>query len=672
MDLFSASNFEIKKQIDELKKQIEEHNYRYYVLAQPIISDYEFDKLLNKLIELEKQYPEFATPDSPTQRVGGTITKEFKTVKHRYPMLSLANTYSQQELIEFDERIKKNLGDQSYEYVCELKYDGVAVSLIYENGLFIQGLTRGDGVQGDDITANLKTIKTIPLKLKGNYPPLFEIRGEVVYPHQAFEKLNKEMEELGEQPFSNPRNTAAGTLKLQDSAEVAKRRLDCFLYFVLGDNLPFKTHWESIEAARSWGFNVPQYSQLCNTIQDVWKYIETWDEKRHHLNFDTDGIVIKINDLKQQSLLGLTAKSPRWAIAYKYKAEQAQSLLESISYQVGRTGAITPVANLKPVKLAGTIVKRASLHNADIIEKLDVRIGDTVLIEKGGEIIPKIVGVVIEKRPANLTPLQFITHCPICNTKLIRNADEAQHYCPNEYGCLPQIVGKITHFASRKAMNIEGLGEETAQLLVEKKLITTIADIYSLNVNQLKELDRWGEKSAQNLINAIQKSKEVPFERVLYAIGIRYVGETTAQKLAKHFKNIQALSNASIDELLEADEIGIKIANSIKSYFNNPYNQIIIKRLKEANLNFEILNTDKQLSDKLKGLSFVVSGVFNHFSRNSIKSTIEEHGGKVLSSVTGKTNYLVAGDKMGPEKLKKAEKLGVKIISEDEFIQMLS
>jgi len=671
MDLFSSAEQHIKEQIHELKKQIEYHNHRYYQLAQPVISDFEFDKLLQQLITLEKQHPELITPDSPTQRVGGTITKEFKTIKHKYPMLSLGNTYSKEELLEFDDRIKKIIGTD-YEYVCELKYDGVAIGLTYENGIFTQGLTRGDGVQGDDITANLKTIRSIPLKLKGIFPANFEIRGEVIFSRKDFEKLNQEMEELGERLFANPRNTAAGTLKLQDSAIVAKRKLDCLLYFVLGENLSYTNHWQSLEAARSWGFKVPEYSRICNNINDVWSFIEKWDTERFNLSFDTDGIVIKINNYKQQEVLGFTAKSPRWAIAYKYKAEQAQTILESVSYQVGRTGAITPVANLTPVKLAGTVVKRASLHNADIIEKLGVRIGDTVLVEKGGEIIPKIIGVNLEKRLSTSQPISYITHCPICNTELIRNEDEAQHYCPNEQGCAPQIAGKITHFASRKAMNIDGLGEETAQLLVEKKIITNVADLYELTTKQLQALDRWGEKSAQNLITGIESSKQIPFERVLYAIGIRYVGETVAKKLTKQFKNIQALINASEQELLETEEIGDKIAKTVKAFFANSYNLQIVERLINKNLHFASKNETVTISNKLNGLIFVVSGVFNHYSRDGIKNEIEKNGGKISGSISAKTNYLLAGDKMGPEKLKKAEKLGVSILTEENFIKILT
>jgi DNA ligase (NAD+) len=671
MDLFSQHDHVIFEKIERLKQEIEKHNHLYYQEAKPVISDFEFDQLLEQLIQLEKQYPQFLSPDSPSQRVGGTITKEFKTIKHRFPMLSLGNTYSAEELREFDERVKKVIGD-NFEYVCELKYDGVAIGLTYRNGIFIQGLTRGDGVQGDDITANLKTLKSIPLKLSGNYPDDFEIRGEVVFPHDAFTKLNAEMEELGDKTFANPRNTAAGTLKLQDSSIVAKRGLECLLYFVIGDNLNLKNHWQCLGAAKTWGFKVPPYSSLCKDIEEVLEFIEKWDSERFNLGFDTDGIVIKVNSFAQQKQLGFTAKSPRWAIAYKYKAQQVETLLESISYQVGRTGAITPVANLRPVLLAGTTVKRASLHNADIIEKLDVRIGDTVIIEKGGEIIPKIVSVNLAKRPADSTRTHYILNCPECGSKLVRNVDEAQHYCLNEYQCKPQLIGKISHFVSRKAMNIEGMGEESAALFVEKGLIKNVADLYDLNKGKLLNLERWAEKSAINLLEGIEESKKVPFERVLYAIGIRYVGETVAKKLVKHFNSINNIMNASTEELLEAEEIGIKIAETVYEFFRNKDNILIIERLKNAGLQFESQFFETKISNKLDGLTFVVSGVFNTFSRDGIKVEIERNGGKTSGSISGKTNFLLAGDKMGPEKLKKAEKIGVKVISEDDFIKMIS
>lgn len=661
-----------KQRIEILTKQIEEHNYRYYQLAKPTISDYEFDMLLEELIKLEKEYPQFLSPESPSQRVGGTITKEFKTVKHKYPMLSLGNTYSEEELIEFDDRVKKALND-SYEYVCELKYDGVAIGLTYVNGKLKQAVTRGDGEKGDDVTANVKTIKSIPLKLRGNnYPQEFEIRGEIFMPRNVFDEINKDREEIGDAPLANPRNAAAGTLKMQDSSIVAKRKLDCYLYFVLGENLPFQNHYDNLNAAKEWGFKVPDSVSKVNSIEGVFQFIKTWEQKRFTLPFDTDGVVLKINSYEQQRILGFTAKSPRWAIAYKYKAAQATTILESISYQVGRTGAITPVANLKPVLLAGTTVKRASLHNADIIEKLDVRVGDTVFVEKGGEIIPKITGVDISKRDLFSQKTEFISHCPECNTELIRPEGLAQHFCPNENGCPPQIKGKMAHFTSRKAMAIESLGEETIEQLFTAGLIHNIADIYDLKKEQLLPLERMAEKSAQNLIDGIEQSKKVPFERVLFAIGIRHIGETTAKKLAYYFKNIDALKSASKEQLLEVGDIGEIIAQSITDYFKNPQNVEIIERLKKAGLQFKL--SEEQLAnttDKLKGLTFVISGVFNKISRDDLKKLIELNGGKNTGSISGKTSYLVAGENMGPEKLKKAQSLGVKIISEDQFFELI-
>lgn len=661
-----------KQRIEELTKQIEEHNYRYYQLAQPTISDYEFDMLLEELIRLEKQFPEFLSPESPSQRVGGTITKEFKTVKHKYPMLSLGNTYSEEELKDFDERVKKAL-NESYEYVCELKYDGVAIGLTYVNGKLKQAVTRGDGEKGDDVTANVKTIKSIPLKLRGsNYPNEFEIRGEIFMPRNVFEEINKEREEIGDAPLANPRNAAAGTLKMQDSSIVAKRKLDCYLYFVLGENLPYQSHYENLIAAKEWGFKVPESIRKVKNINEVFHFIKEWEQKRFNLPFDTDGVVVKVNSYEQQRVLGFTAKSPRWAIAYKYKAAQASTILESISYQVGRTGAITPVANLKPVFLAGTTVKRASLHNADIIEKLDVRVGDTVFVEKGGEIIPKITGVDLSKRDLFSQKTEFITHCPECNAALIRPEGQAQHFCPNENGCPPQIKGKLVHFTSRKAMAIESLGEETIELLFDAGLIKNIADIYDLKKEQLLPLERMAEKSAQNLIEGIEQSKKVPFERVLFALGIRHVGETTAKKLAYYFKNIDALISATKEQLLEVGDIGEIIAQSIIEYFSNPQNLNIIERLKKAGLQFSL--SDEQIantSEKLKGLTFVISGVFNTISREDLKKLIEQNGGKNTGSISGKTSYLVAGENMGPEKLKKAQSLGIKIISEEQFFELL-
>lgn len=661
-----------KQRIEELSRQIEEHNYRYYQLAQPTISDYEFDMMLEELIKLEKQFPEFLSPESPSQRVGGTITKEFKTVKHKYPMLSLGNTYSEEELKDFDERVKKAL-NESYEYVCELKYDGVAIGLTYVNGKLKQAVTRGDGEKGDDVTANVKTIKSIPLKLRGsNYPNEFEIRGEIFMPRNVFDEINKEREEIGDAPLANPRNAAAGTLKMQDSSIVAKRKLDCYLYFVLGENLPYQSHYENLIAAKEWGFKVPESIRKVKNINEVFHFIKEWEQKRFNLPFDTDGVVVKVNSYEQQRVLGFTAKSPRWAIAYKYKAAQASTILESISYQVGRTGAITPVANLKPVFLAGTTVKRASLHNADIIEKLDVRVGDTVFVEKGGEIIPKITGVDLSKRDLNSQKTEFITHCPECNAALIRPEGQAQHFCPNENGCPPQIKGKLVHFTSRKAMAIESLGEETIELLFDAGLIKNIADIYDLKKEQLLPLERMAEKSAQNLIEGIEQSKKVPFERVLFALGIRHVGETTAKKLAYYFKNIDALISATKEQLLEVGDIGEIIAQSIIEYFSNPQNINIIERLKKAGLQFSL--SDEQIantSEKLKGLTFVISGVFNTISREDLKKLIEQNGGKNTGSISGKTSYLVAGENMGPEKLKKAQSLGIKIISEEQFFELL-
>lgn len=661
-----------KLRIDQLSKELEEHNYRYYVQAEPTISDFAFDMLLKELEKLEKEYPEFRHVDSPTLRVGGQITKEFRTVKHRYPMLSLSNTYSDEELDEFDARIKKLLGDEPYEYVCELKYDGVAIGMHYKDGLFVQAVTRGDGEKGDDITVNAKTIRSVPLRLKGkHWPADFEIRGEVFMPRSEFDRINKEKEDAGEALLANPRNSTAGTLKMQDSAVVASRHLDCFLYFVLGENLPFKTHYESLEAARSWGFKVPSYTEMASGIDAVKEFIKKWDKKRRTLDFETDGVVIKVNSYAQQQVLGFTAKSPRWAIAYKYKAERVATRLVSITYQVGRTGAITPVANLQPVLLAGTTVKRASLHNADIIAKLDVREGDTVFVEKGGEIIPKIVGVDMSKRDLLCEPHQYITHCPECNTGLVRDEDEALHYCPNAAGCPPQIVGRIIHFTSRRAMNIESLGGETVEQFFRAGLIRNYADLYDLKKEQLLPLERMAEKSASNIIDGIEQSKKVPFERVLFALGIRHIGETTAKKLAMGLKNIDALITADKERLLDVPEIGEIIAESIVEFFEDEENRKLVERLRESGLQMQL--SEEQLAahtEILKGLTFVVSGVFNR-SRDEIKALIENNGGKNTGSVSGKTSYLVAGDSMGPEKKAKAEKLGVKIISEDELVKMI-
>ena len=661
-----------KKRIEQLTKELEEHNYKYYVLAEPSISDYNFDMLLEELIKIEKEFPELLSPDSPSQRVGGQITKTFKTVKHKYPMLSLGNTYSAEELNDFDERIKKVLFEK-YEYICELKFDGASIGLTYVNGQLKQAVTRGDGESGDDVTTNAKTIRSIPVKLRGtNYPAEFEIRGEIYMPLKEFEAINKEREEEGEDPLANPRNAAAGTMKMQDSGVVAKRKLNCFLYNLLGPELPHKSHFENLMEAKKWGFRVSEYMTKCADINAVLEYINYWDRQRRKLDFDIDGIVIKINSLEQQKMLGFTAKSPRWAISYKFKAERVSTLLESITYQVGRTGAITPVANLKPIALAGTIVKRASLHNADIIEKLDVRVGDTVYVEKGGEIIPKIIAVEVSKRPSNSHKTIYISKCPECGTPLVRLDSEANHYCPNENGCPPQIKGKMEHFVSRKGMNIDSLGGETIGQLFDAGLVKDIADIYDLKKEDLLPLERMAEKSATNLIAGIEASKAIGFERLLYALGLRHVGETTAKKLAYYFKNIDALMAANVEQLLQVGDIGEVIAESIVDHFKDEKNNKIIQRLKNKGLKFEL--TDDQLqstSDKLKELTFVISGVFSKFSRDELKKLIEQNGGKNTGSVSKSTSYLLAGDNMGPEKLKKAEKLGVKIISEDDFANMI-
>lgn len=668
-----------KARIEELSKQLEQHNYNYYVLDNPTISDFEFDKLLEELIALEKQHPEFLNSESPSQRVGGQITKEFKSIKHKYPMLSLSNSYSTEDMEDFDRRVCEGLGmkgndlfAQEIEYVCELKFDGLSIGLTYIDGKLQYAVTRGDGVQGDDVTTNVKTIKSIPLKLRGNYPKEFEIRGEIFFPRKVFDAINKEREDIGEPPLANPRNAASGTMKMQDSAVVAKRNLDCFLYHMLGENVPHQKHYDNILAAKSWGFKTSSHTKVCCGIQEVLKFIAYWDKERHNLPFEIDGIVIKVNDYKQQQNLGFTAKSPRWAIAYKFKAEQVSTELQSISYQVGRTGAITPVANLKPVLLAGTTVKRASLHNADIIEKLDIRIGDFVYVEKGGEIIPKIIGVDFSKRPADSKKTIYIDTCPECGTKLVRHEDEAAHYCPNEMGCAPQVKGKIEHFVARKGMNIDSLGGETIAQLYEVGLIKNIADLYDLKKEQLLPLERMAEKSADNLIEGIEASKKVPFERVLFAIGIRHVGETTAKKIAKKVKSISVLMNSTKEELLEIDEVGDIIAESIAEHFSKPDNKKIIERLIAKGLQFELSEEQQQGgSDKLKDLTIVISGVFEKYSRDQYKEMIELHGGKNSSSISKKTSYVLAGDNMGPEKLKKAESLGVKIINEDEFLELI-
>ena len=655
--------------IKSLREELNQHNYNYYVLDKPTISDFEFDQKLKQLQDLEAHHPEFFDENSPTQRVGGMITKNFETVKHEYRMYSLDNSYSIEDLQDWETRIQKVLGDVPLEYTCELKYDGASISISYENGRLVRAVTRGDGFQGDDVTNNIKTIKAVPIHLKGDYPEKFDIRGEIILPFAGFEKMNQELIEIGETPYSNPRNTASGSLKLQDSAEVAKRPLDCLLYFVIGNNLPFKTQFEGLQKARDWGFKVPTQSKLAKNLSEVFEYINYWDKHRHDLPYETDGVVIKVNNLQHQDELGYTAKSPRWAMAYKFKAEQVTTKLNSISYQVGRTGAITPVANLEPVQLAGTIVKRASLHNADQIEKLDIRIGDEVYVEKGGEIIPKIIAVA--KRGDQTEPTKYITHCPECQTELVRSEGEANHFCPNFYGCPPQIIGRIQHFITRKAMDIDGLGGETVALLFNAGLITNYADLYELKKEQIIPLERMAEKSAENLINGIEKSKNIPFERVLYALGIRYVGETVAKKLAKHYKSIDAIAQASMMDLILVDEIGDKIAQSVVQFFENQENIRIIDRLKSYGVQLESGADDVLLSEKLKGKTFVVSGVFEIYSRDELKKAIEDNGGKVGSSISSKTDYVIAGDNMGPSKLEKANQLKIAIITELDFKKMI-
>lgn len=659
--------------ITKLRAELNQHNYNYYTLDNPTISDYEFDIKLKELQDLEAKHPEFFDENSPTLRVGGTVTKNFETIKHEYRMYSLDNSYSKEDLLDWEVRTKKIVGDVAIEYTCELKYDGASISITYENGILSRAVTRGDGFQGDDVTNNIKTIKAVPIKLKGDFPPKFDIRGEIVLPLAGFEKMNQELIEIGETPYSNPRNTASGSLKLQDSAEVAKRPLDCLLYSIIGDNLALTTQFETLQKARDWGFKVPNQSKLAKNLDEVFQFIDYWDTHRHDLPYETDGVVVKVNLIQYQNELDYTAKSPRWAMAYKFKSEQASTVLNSISYQVGRTGAITPVANLEPVQLAGTIVKRASLHNADQIEKLDIRIGDTVFVEKGGEIIPKIIAVDLEQRKPNFEPIKYITNCPECNTELVRIEGEANHYCPNFYGCPPQIIGRIQHYISRKAMDIEGLGGETVALLYNAGLVSNYADLYELQKDEIIPLERMAEKSAENLINGVQNSKNIPFERVLYALGIRYVGETVAKKLAKHYKNIDAIANANMLELVLVDEIGEKIAQSVVQFFENQENITIIDRLKKYGIQFEInTENDTSVSDKLQGKIFVVSGVFETYSRDELKKVIEDNGGKVGSSISSKTNYVVAGDNMGPSKLEKANQLKVPIINEFQFNELLN
>ena len=660
----------VKERIEELRRELNYHNHKYYVENAPEISDYDFDMMMHELQRLEQEYPEFDDPNSPTKRVGSDITVDFKTVPHRFPMLSLGNTYSLDELHDFINRIEKEIGQT--EFVCELKFDGTAISLTYENGRLIQAVTRGDGTYGDDVTANIRTIRAIPLVLQGNdYPALFEIRGEILMPYASFDKLNAEREANGEPLFANPRNAAAGTLKQQSSAVVARRGLDCTLYQLAGDNLPYASHWDNINKAREWGFKVSEHMRICRSVDEIDEYIRHWDEARKHLPFPTDGVVIKVNRYADQRALGFTAKAPRWAVAYKFKAEQALTTLLSVDFQVGRTGAITPVANLEPVLLAGTTVKRATLHNAEQIALLDIRVGDKVYVEKGGEIIPKITGVELSERPADSKPFEYITNCPECGTPLVRYEGEAKHYCPNQSHCRPQILGRIIHFIRRKAMDIDGLGEETVELLFESGLIRNMADLYDLKAAQLAVLPRLGEKSAENIIRSIETSKQVPFHRVLFALGIRFVGETTAKYLAAHFRSLDAVMNASSEELVQAEEVGPKIAEAIADYFADEDNRRIIERLRSAGLQFEAEARERR-SDMLAGKNFVISGVFENHSRDQLKEMIEVHGGKNLAAVSANVDYIIAGRNMGPAKLQKAEKLGIKLISEDEFEEMIA
>lgn len=662
----------ILQKIESLRTQLNDHNYNYYVLNSPVVSDFEFDRLMRELQDLEIRYPEYADSNSPTQRVGSDVNKSFRQVAHKYPMLSLSNTYTITEVSDFYDRVKESL-NTDFQIVGELKYDGTSISLTYTDGKLVRAVTRGDGTQGDDVTDNIKTIRSIPLQLRGSgYPKEFEIRGEVLMPWQVFDELNREREEQEEPLFANPRNAASGTLKLQSSAIVASRGLDAYFYYLLGDNLPTDSHYENLQTARSWGFKISDAIRRLSTLDEIKEFIRYWDINRKNLPVATDGIVFKVDSLRQQKNLGFTAKSPRWAIAYKFQAERAETRLNSVSYQVGRTGAVTPVANLDPVLLSGTTVKRASLHNADIIEALDLHIGDMVYVEKGGEIIPKIVGVNTEARFMMGEKVRFITHCPECNTMLVRYEGEAAHYCPNETGCPPQIKGRIEHFISRRAMNIEGIGTETVDLFFRLGLVKNVADLYTLTIPQIAELERLGEKSAQNIVQSVANSVNVPFERVLFALGIRFVGETIAKKLAYAFKNIESLENATEEDLIAVDEIGMRIAQSVINYFNDERNRLLIDRLKSYGLKFEI--SQEQLSrntDRLQGAVIVISGTFTHHSREEYKVLIEQHGGKNTGSISGKTDFLLAGENMGPAKLEKANKLGVKIISEDEFLQMI-
>ena len=662
-----------KERIDWLRAELHRHNYNYYVMNAPEITDKEFDDLMRELQDLEKEHPEYADENSPTMRVGSDLNKNFTQVAHKYPMLSLGNTYSESEVTDFYERVKKAL-NEDFEICCELKYDGTSISLTYEDGKLVRAVTRGDGEKGDDVTDNVKTIRTIPLVLHGDYPSTFEIRGEILMPWESFEALNREREAREEPLFANPRNAASGTLKSQNSSVVAARKLDAYLYYLLGEDLPADGHYECLQKAAQWGFKISEHMKKARTLQEVFDYINYWDTERKNLPVATDGIVLKVNSLRQQKNLGYTAKSPRWAIAYKFQAERALTRLNKVSYQVGRTGAITPVANLDPVQLSGTVVKRASLHNADIIESLDLHIGDMVYVEKGGEIIPKITGVDTDARGMLLgEKVKFITRCPECGTPLVRFEGEAAHYCPNETACPPQIKGKIEHFISRRAMNIDGLGPETVDMFYRLDLIKDAADLYHLTVDDIKDLDRMGQKSAENIVNGIAASRSVPFERVLFALGIRFVGETVAKKIARSFKSIDEVEQASLETLMSVDEIGEKIAQSIVSYFGNPLNRNLVERLKEAGLQFSRSEEDLSgYTDKLAGQSIVISGVFEHHSRDEYKEMIERNGGKNVGSISSKTSFILAGANMGPAKLEKAQKLGIRIMSENEFLDLLS
>ena len=664
---------DVKEQIDLLRAELHRHNHNYYVLNAPEISDKEFDDLMRELQDLEAAHPEYMDENSPTMRVGSDLSKNFTQVAHKYPMLSLGNTYSESEVADFYERVRRGLEGEDFEICCELKYDGTSISLTYEDGRLVQAVTRGDGVQGDVVTDNVKTIRTIPLVLHGDYPPSFEIRGEILMPWESFEALNREREAREEPLFANPRNAASGTLKSQNSAVVAARKLDAYLYYLLGEDLPGDGHYENLQAARAWGFKISEHMRKARTLQDIYDYIRYWDTERKNLPVATDGIVLKVNSLRQQRSLGYTAKSPRWAIAYKFQAERARTRLNEVTYQVGRTGAVTPVANLDPVQLSGTVVRRASLHNADIIEGLDLHLGDIVYVEKGGEIIPKITGVDTEARDASLgEKVRFITRCPECGTTLVRYEGEAAHYCPNDTACPPQLKGKIEHFISRRAMDIDGLGPETVDLLYQKGLIRDVSDLYKLRVEDLKGRERMGLKTAENIISGIAASRAVPFERVLFALGIRFVGETVAKKLARAFGSIDALRRADLQALTDVDEIGGRIAQSITAYFANPLNRALVERLEQAGLQFSRTEEDMAgQTDRLAGQAVVISGVFARHSRDEYKALIEKHGGKNTGSISAKTSFILAGDNMGPAKLEKARKLGVRIVTEDEFLQMI-